>query len=54
MQLIVLSVFNNQFLKKCLILVPELVEEGVRTTVETLDKQLKEVESYAALFTSML
>ncbi|KAL5963637.1 hypothetical protein TSMEX_008604 [Taenia solium] len=35
------------------ILVPELVEEGIRTTVETLDKQLKEVESYAALFTSL-
>ncbi|KAL5107330.1 hypothetical protein TcWFU_001274 [Taenia crassiceps] len=32
---------------------PELVEEGLRTTVETLDKQLKEVESYAALFTSL-
>nr|CDS22954.1 NUDIX hydrolase domain [Echinococcus granulosus] len=32
---------------------PELAEEGVRTTVETLDKQLKEVETYASLFTSL-
>ncbi|VDM31218.1 unnamed protein product [Hydatigera taeniaeformis] len=32
---------------------PELVEEGIRKTVETLDKQLEEVENHAALFTSL-